>query len=337
MTRTLALLATVFVLAVGVFWGLKRIPVPHHAQPAQHQPAALTNREHKPSAEQPDTARPDQPLPNALADTSLAGTQIPGTLSIDGQGHLIVDSNSKAIMDYFLSLSGEMPDAAIRKLLSQWAQQSAGAIAADELLTLLDRYHRYSTEFASGDYAARYAGNDDSDIRQKLALRQQLRADTFGADTANALFADEDRYDRFSLARHAIMTANQPEQEKAASLHALSNTLPEGLAAQYQRQYDLQHLPAQVQTMKQQGADTADLYQYRQQHFGDAAALRMQTLDQQRQTWQARYQDYAQQRDRILRAVMDDSDQQTRLQALRSNLFNASEQQRAAALDRITP
>ncbi len=335
MTRTLALLATVFVLAAGVFWGLKRIPIPHYAAPAQHQSDAITNLNQATNKAPLSSIRPDRSLSDTLASTSLAGTRIPGTLVTDAQGHLIPDSSTKAIMDYFLSLSGEMPDNGVRKLLGQWAQQNAGAIAADELLTLLDRYQLYRTEFASGDYAAQYSGDGNNDIRQKLALRQQLRSDILGADTASALFAAENRYDRFSLERHHIMTSNRSEQEKADDLQALRSTLPKPLAAQYQQQYDLQQLPAQEQAMKQQGANAADLYALRQQQFGDTAALRLQKLDQQRQAWQNRYQEYAQQRDRIENAALDDEDKQGQLSALRSRLFSASEQQRAAALDRM--
>ncbi|EDX89502.1 MULTISPECIES: lipase secretion chaperone [unclassified Alcanivorax] len=334
MTRTLALLATVVVLATGVFWGLKRIPVPqHHAEPIPHQTDTQTNTSRGPDIA---TARITKPtLADTLANTSLAGTQVPGNLMTDARGHLIVDSNSKAIMDYFLALNGEMPDAAIRKALAQWAEQNAGTIAAADLLALLDRYQHYRSEFASGDYAARYAGHGDDDIRHKLQLRQQLRADTLGADTANALFADEDRYDQFSLNRHDIMTSDRSDEEKAAALRALRNTLPETLAKQYQQQYDLQHLPAREQSMKQQGANAAELYAFRQQQFGEAAAMRLQKLEEQRLAWQNRYQNYTQQRDRIHNAALSSDDKQKQLDALRRRLFSASEQQRAAALDRL--
>lgn len=333
MTRTLALLATIFVLVAGVFWGLKRIPVPQHAQPAQHQPDTQAGHTHRPVTESPGIAKPA--LSDALANTSLSGTQVPGKLMTDSQGYLIADSSSKAIMDYFLSLSGEMPDATIRKLMEQWARQNAGAIAAADLLDLLDRYHHYRTAFASGDYAAHYSGNGDDDIRRKLQMRQQLRQDTFGADTANTLFADEDRYDRFSLERHDIMTSDRSDEEKAAALQALRHTLPEPLAKQYQQQYDLQHLPAREQSMKQQGANAADLYAFRQQQFGEAAAMRLQKLEEQRLAWQNRYQNYTQQRDLINHAALSSNDKKEQLDALRARLFNASEQQRAAALDRL--
>jgi lipase chaperone LimK len=333
MTRTLALLATVFVLATGVFWGLKRIPVPQHAQPAQHHPDTQAGHTHRPATESPGITKPA--LSDALANTSLSGTLVPGKLMTDSQGHLIADSSSKAIMDYFLSLSGEMPDATIRKLMEQWARQNAGAIASADLLDLLDRYHHYRTAFASGDYAAHYSGNGDDDIRRKLQMRQQLRQDTFGADTANSLFADEDRYDRFSLERHDIMTSDRSDEEKAAALQALRHTLPEPLAKQYQQQYDLQHLPAREQSMKQQGANAADLYAFRQQQFGEAAAMRLQKLEEQRLAWQNRYQNYTQQRDLINHAALSSDDKKEQLDALRARLFNASEQQRAAALDRL--
>lgn len=334
MTRTLALLATVFVLATGVFWGLKRIPVPQHAQPAQHQPDAQASHTHRPATESPGIAKPA--FSDALANTSLSGTQVPGKLMTDSQGHLIANSSSKAIMDYFLSLSGEMPDATIRKLMEQWARQNAGAIAAADLLDLLDRYHHYRTAFASGDYAAHYSGNGDDDIRRKLQMRQQLRQETFGADTANTLFADEDRYDRFSLERHDIMTSDRSDEEKTAALRALRSTLPQALAKQYQQQYDLQHLPAREQSMKQEGASAEELYAFRQQQFGDAAALRLQALETERQAWRHRYQNYTQQRDRIHNAALSSDDKQKQLDALRRRLFSASEQQRAAALDRLS-
>lgn len=333
MTRTLALLATIFVLVAGVFWGLKRISVPQHAQPAQHQPDTQAGHTHRPATESPGIAKPAPP--DALANTSLSGTQVPGKLMTDAQGHLIANSSSKAIIDYFLSLSGEMPDATIRKLMEQWARQNAGAIAAADLLDLLDRYHHYRTAFASGDYAAHYSGNGDGDIRRKLQMRQRLREDTFGADTANTLFADEDRYDRFSLERHDIMTSDRSDEEKAAALQALRNTLPGPLAKQYQQQYDLQHLPAREQSMKQQGANAADLYAFRQQQFGEAAAMRLQKLEEQRLAWQNRYQNYTQQRDLINHAALSSNDKKEQLDALRARLFNASEQQRAAALDRL--
>jgi len=85
MTRTLALLATVFVLATGVFWGLKRIPVPqHHAQPVPHQTDTQTNHSHGLDIA---TARIIKPtLADTLANTSLAGTQVPGNLMTDARG-----------------------------------------------------------------------------------------------------------------------------------------------------------------------------------------------------------------------------------------------------------
>ena len=125
------------------------------------------------------------------------------------------------------------------------------------------------------------------------------------------------------------------DEEKATALRALRNTLPETLAKQYQRQYDLQHLEAREQSMKQEGASTEELYAFRQLQFGDAAALRLQALAAERQAWQHRYQDYTLQRDQIHNAALSSDDKQKQLDALRRQLFSASEQQRAAALDRL--
>ena len=131
------------------------------------------------------------------------------------------------------------------------------------------------------------------------------------------------------------MTSDRSDEEKAAALRSLRSTLPETLAKQYQQQYDLQHLPAREQSMKQEGASAEELYAFRQQQFGDAAALRLQALETERQAWQHRYQDYTLQRDRIHNAALSSDDKQKQLDALRRRLFSTSEQQRAAALDRL--
>lgn len=266
-----------------------------------------------------------------LATTSLADTQVPAKLNIDRQGHLIVDSNSKAILDYFLSLSGEIPEQQIRSLLQQWASDTAGETAARELTTLHDRYQHYLRAFSSGDFAA----TNDSNIRDQLQRRQRLRDDILGADHASSFFADEDRYDQYSLQRHDILASELSDQEKELALTTLRQTQPEHLARQYQQQHQLRTLQKSEQALIESGGDETDLFALHQEQFGDAAALRLQQLYRQRNNWKRKVDDYQQQRQKIQMSGLSEQDQQQQLEQLRSTLFSEAEQQRISALERI--
>jgi lipase chaperone LimK len=326
MQRHLALLATVTLLAAAGFWGLQQIPAPAHGKARQTAGAIPKN---DPAHSNPAPLSP-LPVTETLDNTSLAGTTVPADLVMDGDGQLIVNSGTRAILEYFLSLSGELPDEQIRQLIRQWAEDNAGPRAASDLLALLDRYNAYRQRFASGDYAA----SSEADITDKLRQRQQLREGIFGAD-ATALFADENRYDQFSLQRREILASDMSETEKKQAMQTLYASLPEQLAVQYRQQHALRHLQQTEQAIQETGGSSADRFAYHQQTFGDEAALRLQSLAQQRQQWQQRYQDYAAQRDRILAAGLPGKDKQQQLQQLRATLFEETEQRRVAALDRL--
>ncbi|MBG32415.1 lipase secretion chaperone [Alcanivorax sp. IL3] len=325
MKRHLTLLATVGLLAAAGFWGLPQMSAttPGETQAADTLPqAARTDR--------PTPPQSSLPAAQALANSSLAGTTVPADLVMDGEGQLIVNSSTRAILEYFLSLSGELPDEKIRQLIQQWAKDNASSRAASDLLALLDRYNDYRQRYASGDFAA----SAESDIADKLNQRRQWREQIFGADAA-ALFADEDRYDNFSLQRQDILTSDMSDAEKERAMETLHASLPAHLADQYRQQQALQHLQDTEQSIEKTGGNSADRFAYHQQAFGDEAALRLQSLSQKRQEWQQRYQDYATQRDRILLSGLVGDDKQQQLEQLRARLFAETEQQRVAALDRL--
>ena len=325
MKRHLTLLATVGLLAAAGFWGLPQMSAttPGETQAADTLPqAARTDR--------PTPPQSSLPAAQALANSSLAGTTVPADLVMDGEGQLVVNSGTRAILEYFLSLSGELTDEQIRHLIRQWAEENASPRAASDLLALLGRYNDYRQRFASGDFAASTA----SDITDKLNQRRQLREELFGADAA-ALFADEDRYDNFSLQRHAILTGDMSNAEKEQAMQTLHASQPAHLADQYRQQQALQRLQDTERSIKETGGSSTDRFAYHQQTFGDEAALRLQSLARERQQWQQRYQDYATQRDQILTSGLAGNDQQQQLEQLRARLFAETEQRRVAALDRL--
>ncbi|MGB1221517.1 MAG: lipase secretion chaperone [Alcanivoracaceae bacterium] len=266
-----------------------------------------------------------------LQQTSLADTDVPDTISLDSRGHLIVDSGSKAVLDYFLSLTGEVNDIQIRWHLARWAASTIGEPAASELLSLFDQYQRYTRELASG----RYAASGDEDIRTRLRHRQQLRDAMFPEGRAEALFAQQDRHDAFSLDRRDIIQSGLSDAEQARALTTLRQQLPAHLASQHEQQHQLHRLASADDAIRAAGGTSADIFTHRQQTFGAAAAERLQALDAQRQAWENRLASYRHQRDQVLDAALAPADQQEQVQRLREKLFTEVERRRVAALDRV--
>ena len=268
---------------------------------------------------------------HALAETSLAETDVPDTLRVNEHGELIVDAGALAVMEYFLSLTGELDAQTIRQLMQQWVDAVAGERAATSLLALFDQYQHYLTRLASGEFAAAGA----ADLQRQFQLREQLRIELFGAGQAASLFADQDQQDRFALRQQEIMRAQVSPAERERALEQLYQSLPAHLASQYRQQHQLQQLEQIEQQIIAAGGDDSDLFNHRQAQFGAGAAQRLAALDEARQTWHARLASYRQAREQILASAQTSADQQSQIALLRERLFSDNEQLRVAALDRM--
>ncbi|MDF1780552.1 MAG: lipase secretion chaperone [Alcanivoracaceae bacterium] len=266
-----------------------------------------------------------------VAASSLDGTEAPGTLQLDRQGKLIIDSSTKDILDYFLSLSGEMPNDRIHKIIFSWAHNTASLSAANELMDILERYQTYQQTFASGDYAA----SDLADISQKMAARRAMRDEIMGTRISTDMFANDDAYDEYSMARLTIMQSTRNDADKQKALGILSASLSPEIAREIHQQHSLRTLPEVEETMKASGDTDAEIYTYRQQEFGAAAAQRLESLDQQRSQWQQRYQTYKERKEQITRSGLAAEDQQSEITKLREEMFDQTEQLRISAMERI--
>ena len=330
-TSALGLPLLAFMVFVALL-GLNPVSMSTPAKPitaAESGSSELAKEQIHQGPDRPEAARAF--VEHQLAHTSLADTAVPDVLQINENGRLVVDAGSKAIMDYFLSLSGEIPDQEIRELLARWTRQTAGEPAAQDMLALFDQYQAYRVRLATGEFAA----GDDRDIRRQMHMRQDVREQIFGAEQAAALFARQDLHDQFSLARRDILTADLPSQDEERALAQLHQSLPPHLAKQYEQQHHLQQLEQREQAILASGGTEADVYSQRQRHFGAAAADRLRALDETRQAWDARLTRYREQRERILASAQAADDQQQQIRQLRESLFTDTERLRVAALDRM--
>ena len=252
----LALTLLITALLVAIQWWNK----PDNARLEKASPSADLVPSAETSATRMTAPQPLSSFQKRIASTSLDGTQPPGRFNVDADGRLIIDSATRAIMDYFMSLAGEIPDADIRSFLIQWAMQDHDENVGQQCAALFDRYREWLHRFASGEFSAA----DTEGLREKLLARRQARDQILGAHWSEALYADDDAYDRFSLARMDILQSTLSPAEREVALTQLEATLPENIAADYQQQRAVQSLTQTEAQLRTDGVDDAKLYQYRQ-------------------------------------------------------------------------
>lgn len=263
---------------------------------------------------------------------SWRGTKPDGDLREDAKHNLIVDDGVRRRFEYFLSALGEDDLNVIRARLAAHLQAALSPKAAVQAWRLFQQYLGYRE--ALRDLSSH--GDSVEGLRATLGERQALRQRWFDAPTTEAFFGFQDRYARFALDRRAILENDQlSSAEKQTRLSDLEAQLPDHLRKLVTASRKPASVARHVAAMRADQVSEARIYQYRQQQLGEAAAQRLQNLDQQRNQWQQRYQDYRQQRQAIIDSGLAREDREAEIRRLRERLFSNNGQRRVRALDRI--
>lgn len=273
-----------------------------------------------------------EPLPRSLRDTEVGGG-----LAIGEDDHFVPAPDAIALFDYFLSASGEEPDAVLRQRIVDHIHAALPAVAATEAEALLDTYLRFRE--AARELAQ--AGDVPADLEQRLQWIRELRRAHFGA-TAEALFGEDEETTRIDLERRRV--AADPElgaAEKRARLEALGERLPESVRAARARAHAPSATQQEVEALREAGASDAQVFSLREERFGREAAERLAALDVEQQRWRDRLSSYRSERDALIAEIeANGSDLAARseaIDALRRRTFSESEQLRVRALDEAGP
>jgi lipase chaperone LimK len=263
---------------------------------------------------------------------SLAGTEPDGALVLDADGRFVPTRDALDLFDYFLSASGEEPDARIRARI----EAAIRARLDDPLpaLALLDQYLAYRAEVRA---LFEDAFTATLPLERRLQRIRELRRAHFGAELAEALFADEEARWRADVER--LRVRRDPaldEDERAARLAALDAELPEPVREARAAATAPIALRRDERRLRAEGASQAEIDALREARFGPEAAARLATLDRARAEWDARVVAYREERDRLAAREGDDADARAAaLDALRDARFSGAERLRIEALDRI--
>lgn len=192
---------------------------------------------------------------------------------------------------------------------------------------LLDQYMRYRDALAQLDVSAQAgdsgSGSHAADTLQAvLAARRALQEKYFSAAEIGGLFADDNRYDAFTVERLRLAARDDlPLTEKEAQLAGLSNELLSPVQREARQSAMLpSRIMAHNRELETMNGD--ERLAARSSEFGAAAAERMAAVDRQQAEWQQRIARYA------------DADPASR-QQLRETEFTPSERLRLEAAVRL--
>jgi len=270
-------------------------------------------------------------LPDMLAGTS------PPRLPLETGGHLAKKHAVRDFFDYFLTTQDDLPPAAVDKLVRKYiAAQLDGIPAADEALAVWQRYTTYRTAVNQLPTPSAIPGSkpDFDALQQAIDQRAALVSRTMG-EWSEAFFGAELLRTRTDLARLRISAdSSLSAAEKTARLTALDATLPPEQRAALERVQQQQASIDAIAQMQKQGASPDAVRAQVTQTLGPEAAERVVQMEQDEQSWQGKYADYAAQRAQIDKLNVSQQERTAQIARLRQQFFaNPADAMRAASLD----
>ncbi|MFM0731963.1 lipase secretion chaperone [Paraburkholderia sediminicola] len=275
---------------------------------------------------------------------SLDGSS-PPHLPTDGHGHLARTRAVRDFFDYFLTTQNEISAAVLDALVRrQIAAQLDGTPAADEAVTVWQRYNAYFTALAqvpqnaptqSQNQSQSGAKPDLDALQLSLDQRDALGTRLMG-EWNEPFFGAESQQQHTDLARLRIASdSSLSAAQKTARLAALDAALPPETRAVHERARQQQAALDAIGQAQKQGGSLDTMRAQITQTLGPEAAQRVVQMQQADDAWQARYADYASQRAQIDKQDLPPQQRDAQIAQLRQQFFtNPSDAMRAASLDR---
>ena len=187
---------------------------------------------------------------------------------------------------------------------------------------LMERYVDYRV--ALGSLKPPTDPGDPRALRSALDVRQRAREQHFTSEEYEALFAQEARLDRYTVARIEIeRNSALTTPQKQAALKDAERGLSDAQRAERDAATSHINVASQTAGFDAQGTTANERHAQRRAQYGDDAATQLGQLDREERDWQARLGDYA--------AAQARKASPEQLQLLRQQLFSQQEQLRVEA------
>lgn len=300
-------------LAAGGWWALS-------AAPEDDSTAALT------------PASQTLAVSTTAAPPSAAAAQGSGAQSLPANADSFLTEHLQQTFEDMLLEANAAGDVRDVTVLRQRLAALVGRYFPPELVqratALLARYVDYRQ--ALGQLAAPTDPGDPSAMRAALQARQRVRQQYFSPEEYEALFGQDERLDRYTVARLDIERQTQlSTEQKQATLKVAAQELTDDQRAQ--RAASVQHLDVQAQTaaFDSRNIPAAERHAQRSVQFGVEAANRLSELDVQERQWQGSLDQYAQASAAF--PANPSATQREQLEQLRQQLFTPEQQLRVDA------
>ena len=263
----------------------------------------------------------------AFVSPSQQDTEVNCQLRLDNANRLIVNEQTRNCFEYFITQYGEKDLKQIQHDFKTYIQQNYKQPALGQIIDLWNRYINYREKL--GDLHPPNIDKEDPQYYQSIfANMKNLRKQLFSNYEIEGLFGTEDTYHEYTLNRMTVLADKSlTEAQKAQKLKDLFNQLPEDWKANLEQLNKLEDLRKLTADIKARGGSAQDIHQMRMNLVGPEATQRLEALDEQRNDWKVKVNQYLDERDSIMKSGMSDKAKQQAVQKLRTQHFNKPQQQ----------
>ena len=284
--------------------------------------------------------RPDvnNTLPDFLQTSSLKGTVIDGLYPVDENGNLLLSGSIKHRFEYFLSTMGEFSLEEVQAMIRDDIRLNLEEPARSQALQLFDDYIGYKYALSELEQSLQapqeYEISDIQRMRYQLEQLRDKRREYFSQEAVDAFFGFDELYDDFMLNRLEIQSNSQlTPQQKAEQIASLEQNLPAQVRTMRDETQRISQVFDLTNKMRDEGATESEIFERNSQEFGQAAAQRLQQLDNKRKAFAEQADRFLENKNTILadESLTDAQKQQQINAALES--FDDNERRRLKALE----
>jgi len=275
------------------------------------------------------------PLPR-----SLRGTRIPAAFELDSEGHLVITSTIKSVIEYFLSATGEETIETLVARIEEFMTQQLKGPARLEALDVLSQYIGYKVALV--ELERNLAENlklsgQSADYLTLFQHRRETRMNNLSPEVYDAFFENEDKEDSYTAGLLEVRRNKElSAEEKAAQSLALEQVLPPKEQAVKQAERARENLNKDIQIARDNGASEEQIFQMRSEVYDYETAERFAAADLKKVEWNSRYEQYRLQRQSILNNHgLSDGDKASEIYTVQTQFFNQTEQRRLSTLDQM--
>ncbi|NVK38026.1 MAG: hypothetical protein HWE18_08885 [Gammaproteobacteria bacterium] len=299
MYKLIAVAALIIAMAIMLFF----LPDAQLSD-SQQQYSGYQAKTSSPSVKKQSASKSNNQLPEKLRDSSLKGTTIDGLYPVDEDGNLLLSDDIKHRFEYFLSTMGEFSFAEVQQMIRDDIELNLQEPALSQALSLFEDYVAYKyalVELESNLQAPKdYELNDIERMRFQLQQLRDKRREYFDQEAVAAFFGFDEMYDDYMLSKLEIQANTQlTAQEKQAQINSLEQSLPAEVQEMRAETNKVSDVFKVTQDMRASGASEEEIFEVNSQAFGQEAAQRLQALDEQRQNWQGRVDQYLAEKTKI--------------------------------------